>query len=67
MEDVWEVLVSPRGSNPGGTRKKASLNGRPRKGPRNRSILMLLGVLTLASCFDQVFIPAVDTDGRLTS
>ena len=66
MEDVWEVLLSPRGSNPGGTRKKASLNGRPRKGPRNRSILMLLGVLTLASCFDQVFIPAVDTDGRLT-
>ena len=35
-------------------------------GPGNRSILMLLGVLTLTSCFDQVLVPDVETDGRLT-
>ena len=37
-----------------------------RPGPGNRSILVLLGVLALTSCFDQVLIPDVDTDGRLT-
>ncbi len=66
MEDVWEVLLSPRRSNRGATREKVSPSGRPRQARRNRSILMLFGVLTLTSCFDQVFIPAVETDGRLT-
>ena len=66
MEDVWEVLVSSRGSNRGATREKASRRSRPHQGPGNRSILMLLGVLTLTACFDQVLIPDVETDGRLT-
>ena len=66
MEDVWEVLVSSRRSNRGATRQKASPSSRPHQGPGNRSILMLLGVLTLTSCFDQVLVPDVETDGRLT-
>ena len=32
----------------------------------NRFILMVLGVLTLASCFDQILVPGVESDGRLT-
>ena len=44
----------------------ASPSGRPPRGPGNRFILMFLGVLTLTSCFDQVLIPDVDADGRLT-
>ena len=66
MKDVLEVLVSWQMSDRGVTREKASPSGRPRPGPGNRSILMLLGVLTLTSCFDQVLIPDVETDGRLT-
>ncbi len=66
MKNVLEVLVSRQMSDRGVTREKASPSGRPRPGPGNRSILMLLGVLTLTSCFDQVLIPDVETDGRLT-
>ena len=66
MEDGWEVLVSSRRSNRGGTREKALPSGRSRRGPSNRSILWLLGVLTLTSCFDQLLVPEVETDGRLT-
>ena len=66
MEDVWEVLVSSRSSNSGATREKAWPSGRSRPGPGYRPILMFLGVLTLTSCFDQVLIPDVETDGRLT-
>ena len=66
MEDVWEVLVSSRRSNRAATREKASPSGPRRRGPGNRSILWLLGVLTLTSCFDQILLPDVDTDGRLT-
>ncbi len=51
MEDVWEVLASSRRSNGGAS---------------YRSTLVFLGVLTLTSCFDQVLIPDVETDGRLT-
>jgi len=32
----------------------------------NRFLLMVLGVLTLASCFDQILVPGVESDGRLT-
>ena len=66
MEDVLEVLVSGQMSNRGVTREKAWPSGAPRSGPGNRSILMLLGVLALTSCFDQVLIPDVEADGRLT-
>ena len=66
MEDVWEVLVSSRSSHRGATREKGAPSGRPRPGPGYRSTLMFLGVLTLTSCFDQVLIPDVETDGRLT-
>ena len=66
MEDVWEVLASSRRSNRGATREKAWPNGRPCLGPGYRSTLVFLGVLTLTSCFDQVLIPDVETDGRLT-
>ena len=50
MNKVWEVPVSGQISNVGPT----------------RPILWLVGVLTLTSCFDQVLVPDVDTDGRLT-
>ena len=66
MEDVLEVLVSGHMANRGVTREKASPSGAPRSGPGTRSILMLLGVLALTSCFDQVLIPDVEADGRLT-
>ena len=66
MEDIWEVLVSLRRSNRGATREKASPSGRPRRGPGNRSIFCLLGVFALTSCFDQILLPDVETDGRLT-
>ena len=66
MEDVWEVLESSRTSNRGATREKAWPGGQPCLGPGYRSTLVFLGVLTLTSCFDQVLIPDVEADGRLT-
>jgi outer membrane protein assembly factor BamB len=33
---------------------------------RNRSAVVLLGVLALTSCYDQIVVPEVQTDGRLT-
>ncbi len=66
MKDLWEVPVSEQSSDRAVIRKKGPPNGRPQPGPSHRSIFMLLGVLTLASCFDQVLIPDVESDGRLT-
>ena len=48
----------------GDTRENTSPGGRPR--PIHRSTLILLGVLTLTSCFEQVVIPAMEADDRLT-
>ena len=53
-------------SNCGNILEIASSRDRRRTGPGNRSILLLLGVLTLTSCFDQPVIPDVEADGRLT-
>ena len=66
MKDVLEVLASSQRSNRGFIREKDSPSHGPRKGTGNRSILMVLGVLALASCFDQILVPEVDSDGRLT-
>ena len=66
MKDVLEVLASSRRSNRGFFREKDSPSGRPCKGTGNRFLLMVLGVLALASCFDQILVPDVESDGRLT-
>ena len=60
------MLVSERTWNPGENRENASPSGRPHQGRGNRSILVLLGTLILASCFDQIVVPDVATNGRLT-
>ena len=66
MEHVCGMLVSERTWNPGENRENASPSGRPHQGRGNRSILVLLGTLILASCFDQIVVPDVATNGRLT-
>ena len=71
MKNVFGMLVSEQTSNRSdilktASRKIASPSPRPPQGPANRLILIFLGLLTLTSCFDQVLIPDVDADGRLT-
>ncbi len=66
MEHVCGMLGSEQTSNRGDILEMPSPSGRLRPNRRSRSILMLLGMLTLTSCFDQVLVPDVDTDGRLT-
>ena len=66
MKHIYGMLVSEQPSNRRDIREKAFPSSRPHQGPGSRSILMLLGVLALTSCFDQVLIPDVEADGRLT-
>ena len=66
MEDLSEVFVSEPTSNRDAIREKASPSSRPHQGLGHRSILIFLGVLALTSCFDQVLIPDVESDGRVT-
>ena len=66
MEYVSGTLMCEQTSDCADILESASASGRPHQGPGGRSILVLLGALTLTSCFDQVLIPDVETDGRLT-
>ena len=66
MKHICGMLVSEQVSNCVDILEKAAPSDRPRPSPGKRSILMLMGVLALTSCFDQVLLPDVATDGRLT-
>ena len=71
MKHVFGMLVSEQTSSRSdichiASSKIASPSRRPRPGLGKGLVFMFLGVLTLTSCFDQILVPDVDSDGRLT-